>query len=29
MEQNIYDNDEFFKGYQSKRGQLSAKDLLI
>ncbi len=28
MEQNIYDNDEFFKGYQSKRGQLSANDLI-
>ena len=28
MEQNIYDNDEFFKGYQSKRGALSANDLL-
>ena len=24
MEQNIYDNNEFFKGYQSKRGELSA-----
>ena len=28
MEQNIYDNDEFFKGYQSKRGELSANDLI-
>ncbi len=28
MEQNIYDNNEFFKGYQSKRGKLSANDLI-
>lgn len=28
MEQNIYDNDEFYMGYQSKRGALSANDLI-
>ena len=28
MEQNIYDNDDFFQGYQSKRGDLSANDLI-
>lgn len=28
MEQNIYDNDDFRKGYQSKRGKLSANDLI-
>ena len=28
MEQNIYDNDEFFKNYQSKRGKTSANDLI-
>ena len=28
MEQNIYDNNDFFKGYQSKRGELSANDLI-
>ena len=28
MEQNIYDNMEFFEGYQNKRGELSANDLI-
>lgn len=28
MQQNIYDNNEFFEGYQSKRNELSANDLI-
>ena len=28
MEQNIYDNKDFFEGYQSKRGKSSANDLI-